>query len=53
MKTFRIIALVLTCGLSLTACNVTRRLHDGEYLLSQVKIETARRPGANGSGPTS
>ena len=42
MKTFRIIALVLTCGLSLTACNVTRRLHDGEYLLSQVKIETDR-----------
>lgn len=42
MRRFRSIALVLTCGLLLTACNVTRRLHDGEYLLSQVKIEADR-----------
>jgi len=29
----------MLAGISLSACNVTRRLHDGEYLLQKVKIE--------------
>ena len=36
----RLAVLGLAAGWLLTACNVTRRLHDGEYLLQQVAIET-------------
>lgn len=39
MRLLRYITALILVAVSLGSCNVTRRLHDGEYLLRKVKIE--------------